>query len=359
MQEPSAQKLSGPEPSAQYIWPPFKPQADAPSRASIPLPPVLVSAAQYGSGRTDALRETISDFDQSGFETAYIGKFQPASPRVAVTKHPPVPMQDVCDALVASAHRHHLPVPFFIRLIWQESGFDAHAVSPVGAQGMAQFMPATATQMGLDDPFDPIRALQASARLLRGLIGQFGNLGLAAAAYNAGPKRIADWLQKRGGLPEETRNYVLRITGHAADSWRNTKPGKLGLTVPKRAPCQADADFAAMVEVPVPPPPKPHARARVLAKRSVKGPGKGPAKGPGPAPAGKREQIIINVAGTHRGVRPDPKITIIAAEEPKRAHKRIPARSHARAVAQTSKHHGKTKSQDRVQLAMGPHSSRR
>lgn len=308
----------------------------------MPLPPVLVSAAQYGAGLTEALDEPVSDFDQSGFETTYIGTFRAASSRVALIKGPPVPMQDVCDALVASAHRHHLPVPFFIRLIWQESGFDAHAVSPVGAQGMAQFMPATATQMGLDDPFDPIRALQASARLLRDLIGQFGNVGLAAAAYNAGPKRIADWLQKRGGLPEETRNYVLRITGHAADSWRNTKLGKLGLTVPKRAPCQANADFAAMVEVPVPPPlPKPRARARVLAHH--------PVKGAVTRTAGKREQIIIDVAHNRVGPKSRPTMTIIAAEPS--------SRPHSSAKTRTAKIH-KTKRRGRVLLAMGPHSSR-
>jgi hypothetical protein len=161
----------------------------------------------------------------------------------------------------------------------------------VGAQGVAQFMPATAAAMGLKNPFDPLEALQHSARLLRELIGQFGNLGLAAAAYNAGPKRIFDWLAKRGKLPEETRNYVMSITGHAAERWRFTKPGLLALDVPKRAPCKAAAKFAALVEVPAPPPPPPKkpARAKLLAK------GKGK-DSKASAASGKKRAVEVSAA---------------------------------------------------------------
>jgi hypothetical protein len=59
-----------------------------------------------------------------------------------------------------------------------------------------------------------------SAELLRDLMKQFGNLGLAAAAYNVGPKRVQDWLERRAGLPQETEAYVQIITGHSADEWR-------------------------------------------------------------------------------------------------------------------------------------------
>ena len=83
-----------------------------------------------------------------------------------------------------------MPIPFFIRLLFQESGFKPDVVSRAGAQGIAQFMPETAATVGLDNPFDPMQAIAASARLLRNLVRQFGNLGLAAAAYNAGPRRI-------------------------------------------------------------------------------------------------------------------------------------------------------------------------
>jgi soluble lytic murein transglycosylase-like protein len=55
--------------------------------------------------------------------------------------------------------------------------------------------------------------------LLAELVEQFGNLGLAAAAYNAGPKRVQDWVARKRGLPAETRKYVQSITGRAAEHW--------------------------------------------------------------------------------------------------------------------------------------------
>jgi hypothetical protein len=124
-----------------------------------------------------------------------------------------------CGAVENAAAAHDLPVDFFVRLIRQESNFNPNSVSHAGAQGIAQFMPGTARWRGLADPFEPIQALDESARWLRELREQFGNLGLAAAAYNAGPRRVQDWLAGRGQLPGETRAYVLIITGRSADDW--------------------------------------------------------------------------------------------------------------------------------------------
>ena len=73
----------------------------------------------------------------------------------------------------------------------QESGFDPGAVSPAGAQGLMQLMPATARGLGVADPFDPTQAVDGAARLLHDLIGAFGRVDLALAAYNAGPGRGA------------------------------------------------------------------------------------------------------------------------------------------------------------------------
>ncbi len=125
----------------------------------------------------------------------------------------------MCRLITSAAEGRHIPVAFLTRLIWQESAFRAEATSSAGAQGIAQFMPGTAAERGLDDPFDPEQAVPASAHLLGDLAAQFGNLGLAAAAYNAGPKRVADWLAGHGGLPFETRDYVERITGRSAEDW--------------------------------------------------------------------------------------------------------------------------------------------
>jgi hypothetical protein len=127
-----------------------------------------------------------------------------------------------CRFIETSAADHGLPLEFLTRLLWQESSFRASAVSPKGAQGIAQFMPATAAERGLADPFDPAQAIPASARLLSDLRTRFGNLGLAAAAYNAGPGRVADWLAGSDELPWETRNYVAAVTGRAVEDWSSS-----------------------------------------------------------------------------------------------------------------------------------------
>ena len=127
--------------------------------------------------------------------------------------------QALCRLIDGAALTSHLPVGFLTRLIWQESRFRTDAISPAGAQGVAQFMPGTAMERGLEDPFDPEQAIPASAALLADLSRRFGNLGLAAAAYNGGPARVSAWLAGTGTLPFETQDYVLSVTGRAADDW--------------------------------------------------------------------------------------------------------------------------------------------
>jgi hypothetical protein len=113
-----------------------------------------------------------------------------------------------------------LPAMAFVRLIWKESRFNPQAVSPKGAEGIAQFMPGTAADRGLYDPFEPKSAIMHSASLLADLRAEFGNFGLAAAAYNAGEERVRGWLAGNGGLPGETQDYVLFVTGRAAEEWK-------------------------------------------------------------------------------------------------------------------------------------------
>ena len=155
---------------------------------------------------------------------------------------PPTPpreysRRELCSAAATFAEANNLPVPFFANLIWQESGFKPHVVSPVGAQGIAQFMPRVAQAYGLQNPFDPIHALATSAKFLNELLTQFGNLGLAAAAYNAGPKRVSDFMTKKRGLPTETRNYVRNITGAPAEQWAGRKTKAADVRAPRHAPC--------------------------------------------------------------------------------------------------------------------------
>jgi soluble lytic murein transglycosylase-like protein len=130
----------------------------------------------------------------------------------------------VCQSIDQGAAEYNLPADFFARLIWRESRLQPDAVSPKGAQGIAQFMPQTAALRGLADPFDAAASIAASAHYLSDLVTRFGNLGLAAAAYNAGEQRVSAWLSGTAGLPTETEDYVLFITGHGAEEWKGGDP---------------------------------------------------------------------------------------------------------------------------------------
>ena len=127
----------------------------------------------------------------------------------------------ICAAIDKASTANDIDRVFLTRLLWKESLFDPNAVSPKGAQGLAQFMPETAERRNLADPFDPVAAIGASASFLADLKKDFGNIGLAAAAYNAGEKRITRWLAGTSNLPDETEDYVAYITGKIADDWKD------------------------------------------------------------------------------------------------------------------------------------------
>jgi soluble lytic murein transglycosylase-like protein len=107
---------------------------------------------------------------------------------------------------------------YFVNQIRQESGFNPSAVSPAGAEGIAQFMPATAANMGVD-PWNPTSALYGAARMMAGLSAEFGgNYAKALAAYNAGPGTVRYAVSVGGRnwsayLPGETRHYISTILG--------------------------------------------------------------------------------------------------------------------------------------------------
>ncbi len=198
------------------------------------------------------------DADAANVERADFGPPPPHAASLSSTGMPIVARTsaEICDVLARAARSNGVPVPFFIHLLFAESRFRPDAVSSAGAQGIAQFMPQTAARVGLDDPFDPLQAIPAAAQLLRNLTQQFGNLGLAAAAYNAGPKRIQDWLANRSDLPEETQGYVKTITGRAPEMWTVADAGSPELKLPRHAPCQEAAGLLAWngpEQIPLPP----------------------------------------------------------------------------------------------------------
>ena len=114
-------------------------------------------------------------------------------------------------AINRAAQRWSVSATLLAAQLYAESGFNPFAVSPAGAQGIAQFMPGTARGMGLATRSTRPRAIDAQAHLMRDLLRQFGAVPLALAAYNAGPAPVAAC----GCVPPfpETRGYVARILG--------------------------------------------------------------------------------------------------------------------------------------------------
>jgi len=228
---------SPPQPSAAEPSPTEPPSAEAAEATFASRP------AEAGQSSSQASTSPPSASQASGSEPSFaprpLATVPPPSPPVrdANGGNPPT-ADDICRTIEESAAENGLPVEFFARVIWQESRFNAFAVSNKGAQGIAQFMPQTAGARGLTDPFDPIQALHHSAGYLHELLTQFGNLGLAAAGYNAGPGRVSAWLAGKKGLPDETRNYVAIITGWTADEWASpSPPPKAETTIPHGVPC--------------------------------------------------------------------------------------------------------------------------
>ena len=162
------------------------------------------------------------------------------------------PVRRICRLIAENADAVGMPRSFFARLIWKESRFDAEARSPVGAQGIAQFMPYTAAERGLSDPYDAAEAIRHSALYLADLRSELGNWGLAAAAYNGGINRVKRWIANGGRLPYETETYVVAITSRPADWFQED-----GREIEPR-PLEEDKDFAESCE-----------RLPIIASRSV------------------------------------------------------------------------------------------
>lgn len=146
---------------------------------------------------------------------------------------------DVCKLIERNAADARLDPNFLARLLWKESRFEPGAVSPVGALGIAQFMPGTADLYDLDDPFNPALAIGKAAWYLGYLRDMFGNIGLAAVAYNGGENRAARFINGMTTLPYETQDYVEAITGHNAWRWRDNPPGLADMNMD----LDADRDF--------------------------------------------------------------------------------------------------------------------
>ncbi|MGF6599782.1 hypothetical protein P3T23_004516 [Paraburkholderia sp. GAS448] len=127
--------------------------------------------------------------------------------------------------------RHGVPPELLVGQIRQESGFNPDAVSPAGAVGISQFMPGTAKQYGID-PRDPAQSIDAQARMMKSLYGQFGSWRDALHAYNWGEGNHASYLRTGKGvngqpMPAETQQYPDLVLGHAKDHSGGQLPAHL------------------------------------------------------------------------------------------------------------------------------------
>ncbi len=120
------------------------------------------------------------------------------------------------DLFQAASARYGVDARLLAAVARQESGFNAKAVSPAGAQGLMQLMPGTARGLGVTNPFDPGQAVDGAARLLKAHLAEFGRVDLALAAYNAGPGAV----HRYHGIPPyaETQKYVRNILAALATS---------------------------------------------------------------------------------------------------------------------------------------------
>ncbi|MGE5206757.1 MAG: lytic transglycosylase domain-containing protein [Chlamydiota bacterium] len=142
--------------------------------------------------------------------TAEIVRFDKDNAPVHPTVTPASSKEDVSAAVNAASARHQLDSDFITSVIHAESGFNSHAVSPKGAQGLMQLMPGTASKLGVENPFDPGANVNGGTQYLRELLDYYhGDMVKTLAAYNAGPQRVARY----HGVPpyRETHAYVARI----------------------------------------------------------------------------------------------------------------------------------------------------
>lgn len=117
--------------------------------------------------------------------------------------------------IYAAEAKYSLPTGLLDALVWTESRYNPLAVSPAGAAGLGQLMPATAKELGVSNRFDPMANIFGAARYLRQMLDKFGVVHLALAAYNAGPGAV----ERAGGIPRnsETPRYVRDVLRH----WRS------------------------------------------------------------------------------------------------------------------------------------------
>ncbi|HEX4784884.1 MAG TPA: lytic transglycosylase domain-containing protein [Candidatus Sulfotelmatobacter sp.] len=157
------------------------------------------------------------------------------SPFARGATHAP-PVLDLNEVVTSASGRYRLDPDLVNSVIKAESGFNSHAVSPKGAQGLMQLMPGTASQLGVPNAFDPQANVEGGTKYLRELLERYNfDIVKALAAYNAGPQRVEQF----GGVPPfyETRAYVARVVKDFNKKKMAQQKGSAG-SVAKSAPAK-------------------------------------------------------------------------------------------------------------------------
>nr|WP_211194288.1 lytic transglycosylase domain-containing protein [Pyxidicoccus fallax] len=209
------------------------------------------------------------------------------------------PLEPLIDA---AERRHRLPAGLLRALVKVESESRVHRISPVGAMGPGQLMPTTAAMLGVEDPFDPAPAIDASARYLAEQLRRFRDVRLAVAAYNAGPGAVNGRVPRNG----ETEFYVPKVLA----AWEHTRPAAPVVVAARTAPRATTPRSAPAVKPAAPPKPvlaaKPAAPPKpVLAAK--------PAAPPKPAPAAKPRSTLAEKSPARAPVSTKPAVTKPAA----------------------------------------------
>jgi len=159
---------------------------------------------RHNTGSSDEIKPSADDFDAAlrkafGESNAALELPEAAPQRAEINK-----------IAERYAHQYRVPSSLVKAVIEAESGYDAKAISPKGAMGLMQLMPATASALGVDDPYSPDENIRGGVGFLKGLLERYDNdYKKALAAYNAGPGAV----DKYGGIPEyrETKDYVDKV----------------------------------------------------------------------------------------------------------------------------------------------------
>lgn len=171
------------------------------------------AAVARQNGAVAAIERSVARQREAAARQARTAKPQPGLAPLALSDPsacPRLPEVDAGAIVAAAAARERLSPDLLRAVIERESGFRPCAVSPKGAMGLMQLMPATVSDLGVRDAFDPVENAGSGARFLAGLLSRYGgDLELALGAYNAGPARV----DAEGGVPDipETRQYVQAI----------------------------------------------------------------------------------------------------------------------------------------------------